>query len=257
MDNFNRQSKDKVSIILPIRRNENIRRVLESIHNSTYKNYEVLVIDEGLERSAQRNIGIKKATGEYLLILDSDQYVTPNLLDECVRLCGGVVVNFLPGAINYYYNNGVDAVYIPEVLKINGFFSYIRNWERQFYTGTPIDVVRFVKAKDCPLFDETMSGPEDSAWDRQIKGCRAISRFPFIHNENVGIIGYFKKKHYYSKSMSLFAKKNPGDKVLNFYWRCFGVFLENGKWKRFLSRPDLAIAVLILILIRGIIYVSR
>jgi hypothetical protein len=68
------------------------------------------------------------------------------------------------------------------------------------------------------------------------------------------MLKWFSKKAYYAKSMKRFIERNPNDKILDWRWRCIGVFLEQGKWKRFLSRPDLAIAVLFIILIRGMIY---
>src|SRR5574343_184163 len=147
-----------VSIIIPTHKGDKILpECLKAIEYSTYKKIEIIVVDEGLERSAQRNIGINRTRGEYFLILDSDQLITPNLIRECLDKIGN--------------HNGV---YIPEKIITKGFFGYLRNWERQFYTGTPIDVVRFVK-KDCPLFDESMSGPEDSDWDRRIGGTRTTS----------------------------------------------------------------------------------
>lgn len=228
----------KVSVIIPIRRGENTDNIIASILSSDFKDYEIIVVDEGLERSRQRNIGIDRAKGEYLLILDSDQRVSSFLIGECVRKI----------------NCGIDAIYIQEIIKTKGLFAYIRNWERQFYTATPIDVVRFVRRENCPKFDEAMVGPEDSDWDRQIEGIRSISIAPLYHYDNVGVIDFFYKKAYYCKSMKRFAERNPDDKILNFWWRCFGVFVEQGKWKRFLSRPDLAIAVLTLIFVRGVIY---
>jgi len=225
-------------VIIPKRRGEDISKTLSALEKSVYKNIETIIVNEGLERSAQRNIGIRKAQGEYLLILDSDQQISPHLIWECVKLM----------------DCGYSAVYIPELLATEGFFGYIRNWERQFYTATPVDVVRFVRAKNCPLFDETMSGPEDSAWDRQVKGIRTISKSYILHYENVGILGYFRKKGYYAKSIRRFAKLYPNDKVIDWKWRCFKVFFEKGKWKKVIKRPDLMLVVWLIILIRAIIY---
>lgn len=233
--------KGLVSVIIPKRRGEDISQAVEAVKNSAYTNIEIIVVDEGLERSAQRNIGITRARGEYLLILDSDQVISPELIGECVRL-----MNF-----------GYGAIYIPEIIKTKGIFAYIRNWERQFYNATSIDVVRFVRAEFCPKFDTELNGPEDSAWDRKVMGIRTTSRNPLYHYDNIGMLKFFSKKAYYSKSMKKYAEKYPGDQCLNFWWRCFGVFIENGKWKRFLSRPDLALAVLTIILVRGIIFLWK
>ena len=240
MENICGEYKDKVSVIIP-RHGEDLTQVLEAINNSSYKNIEVIVVDENKERSMQRNIGISRARGKFLLILDSDQVISPGLIKECVSLM----------------NCGIGGIYIPEIIKTKGLFAYIRNWERQFYNATAIDVCRFVRAKDCPLFDLELSGPEDSSWDRQIKGLRLTSKNPLYHYDNVNMLKWFSKKAYYSKSMKRFAELYPNDKCLNWRWRCFLVFVEQGKWKRFLSRPDLAIAVLGIILIRGIIYYAN
>jgi glycosyltransferase involved in cell wall biosynthesis len=229
--------KNLVSVILPIRKGEDISELIKSIKTSSYPHIEIIMVDEGFERSKQRNIGITRAAGEFLLIVDSDWILHPFLIAECRSLM---------------YTH--DAVYIPEIIITKGLFAYIRNWERQFYTATPIDVVRFLRHKDCPEFDETLHGPEDSSWDREIKGKRVISKTPYYHNDNVSMIKWFCKKAYYCKSMKHFSEKHPGDKTLDWKWRCIMVFLEHGKWKRFIKRPDLALAVLAMIFVRGIIY---
>jgi hypothetical protein len=196
---------------------------------------ELIVVDEGKERSMQRNVGIDRATGGFLLFLDSDQEVSSTLIEECVlRDC---------------------AVYIPEIIIAKGIFGAIRKWERCFYTGTSVDVVRFVP-KGCPRFDETMSGPEDSDWDRRILDKRQISVSPLYHNDNISLLDYLKKKAYYIQSMKRFAEKWPKDKILNFKWRCWGVFMENGKWKLHFKHPFLSLGMFFIIFLRGLIYVS-
>lgn len=239
--------KGLVSVIIP-NHNRDISELLESLNKSTYKNIEILEINLGLERSAQRNIGIDRAKGEFLLFLDSDQFVSPCLIKECVYFC--TETQSYPFAPDH-------AVYIPEIIVGKGIFAAIRRWERGFYNGTSVDVVRFVRADHCPRFDETLSGPEDSDWDRRVLGRRVTACLPLYHNDQVSFFEYFSKKAYYAESMAKYAKKWPTDKVLDWKWRCLGVFLENGKWKRFLSRPDLALAVLFIIFIRGVIYYAK
>ena len=229
-----------VSIIIPTHRGRDLTKVLEAIDKSTYRNVEIIIVSEGKERSTQRNIGRDKAKGEYLLFLDSDMHIAPDLIEDCLD--------------KIQYCNGV---YMREKIMTKGLFGRIRNWERQFYTGTAIDCVRFVRAKNCPRFDETMSGPEDSDWDRQIKKPKMVADTWYYHYEDVNFISYFRKKAYYVESMKRFAKKNPNDKILDFKWRCFGVFLENGKWKKFLGNPVMAVIVLGLIFIRGVIYLWK
>ena len=228
-----------VSIVIP-KHNENIDKLLKFISAGTYKNIEVIVIDKGLERSEQRNMGIKKAKGKYIMILDADQYPHPRLIEECVNAM----------------MMGFEALYIPEKIITPGLFGKIRNWERQFYTSTPIDCVRFV-INPCPLFDEEMSGPEDADFDRRISTRRATTTYYFYHLDGIGVLDYFKKKAYYSKSMKKFSDKWPDDKCLDWKWRCFGVFLEKGKWRKFIKKPHYALSVLSIIFIRGVIYLCK
>ncbi len=104
MDNFD------VSVIVPVYNcEEYIGATLDSIINQDFKNFEVIVIDDGstdksleiinekLSKSlishqiihqensgvsSARNAGISKATGEYLVFIDGDDYVTGNHLSE-------------------------------------------------------------------------------------------------------------------------------------------------------------------------------
>ena len=223
-----------VSVIIP-NHGRDIRKVLDAIDNSMYPYIETIVVDEGKERSVQRNIGIKRATGKYLLFLDSDMVIQPDLILDCTRRI-----------------KSCNGIYLREKIMTKGLFGRIRDWERQFYTGTVIDVVRFVLRENCPLFDESMSGPEDSDWDRQIPEPKTVTETYYEHYEDVSFISYFRKKAYYAKSMHKFEARNPNDKILDWKWRCFGVFVEQEKWKK-LFHPFVC-AVCFTVFIRGIIY---
>lgn len=94
----------KFSIIIPnYNKEEYIKDCLESIFSQSYKNYEVIVIDdESTDNSLDvikkfdiklfhtnrkraggaRNKGIENATGDYLIFLDSDDYFTNNTVLE-------------------------------------------------------------------------------------------------------------------------------------------------------------------------------
>jgi glycosyltransferase involved in cell wall biosynthesis len=239
MENFGKYSKGLVSIIIPaVVKDKQLPLCIDAVCASTYKKIQIVLVCEGKERSEQRNIGIDRAKGEFLLFLDSDQIISPLLIQECV------------GALNNFY----DSVYIPEEIVTPGWFGRLRNWEREFYTGTLVDCVRFVRAIDCPRFDENMHGPEDADFDRRLKGKRYISHSKLYHYDNIGFTDYCKKKAYYSKSMKKFFNANPNDKVLDFRYRCFGIFLENGKWKKLLRHPLRTVLLMFLVLTRGVIY---
>lgn len=94
----------KFSIIIPVYNVEKyIDNCLKSIMNQTFKDYEIIVVNDGTKDnsmdivkkydvtiveqknqglSAARNTGVKHATGEYLIFLDSDDSWNKDLLKE-------------------------------------------------------------------------------------------------------------------------------------------------------------------------------
>ena len=102
---------DKISVIIPVYNVEKyLRRCLDSIINQTYKNLEIICIDDGspdnsinvlieysnrdnrilikrqknMGLSEARNTGIKISTGKYLIFVDSDDWLP---LDAIELLC--------------------------------------------------------------------------------------------------------------------------------------------------------------------------
>ena len=94
----------KFSIIIPVYNVEKyIKKCLDSVFNQTYDDYEVIVVNDGTKDNSMeivknydvkviyqenqglsmaRNNGVKKAKGEYLLFLDSDDYWEKETLEE-------------------------------------------------------------------------------------------------------------------------------------------------------------------------------
>ena len=94
----------KFSIIIPVYNVEKyIGKCLDSVKNQTFKDYEVIVVNDGTKDnsmgivkdydvkvinqknqglSVARNEGVKHAKGEYLIFLDSDDYIEKELLEE-------------------------------------------------------------------------------------------------------------------------------------------------------------------------------
>ncbi len=73
------------SIIIPIRQeNDYLRETISYLKKQTFKNFEVLVITDKISKksdpSFKRNLGSKKAKGDYLCFLDDDSYPKSNWL---------------------------------------------------------------------------------------------------------------------------------------------------------------------------------
>jgi glycosyltransferase involved in cell wall biosynthesis len=241
------------------------------------------VFNKGPERSAQRNYGLlEKSTGEYLLYLDADMILSPDIIDRCVQ-----TVN---------KDSQIVALHISEVVLGKKYFSRVRRFERSFYDGTVIDGARFFR-KDVLQkvggFDESMSGPEDWDLDKKLKQLGKIGMLDktvnsdkhsnwilkdfikergvdpakfgcvIFHNESeFNLRKYLSKKGYYARSFDGYVAKwgkNDPDivKQLGILYRFLIVFVEHGKWRMFLRRPGLVFGVYTLRLLVGLMFLSK
>ncbi len=267
-----------VSVIVTTKNEENnIANCLQSILRQTYNNIEIIIVDNnsidktreivfsfgspiihfythGPERSAQRNWGIRKAKGEYVLYLDADMIVSKNVIVDCVKKIRS--------------ETNTIALYISEIIMGKSFWCRVRKFERSFYDGTVIDCVRFVSKKAFGAvkgFDESMSGPEDWDLDKKIRqlGKTNLIKTPIYHNEqNFNIFTYLKKKNYYSRSFERYINKWGKDdedikKQFGISYRYFGVFVENNKWKKILLHPILTFGMFSLRFLVGIVFLSK
>ena len=251
-----------VSVVITTKIEEkNIENCLKSIVGQSYKNIEIIVVDnfstdktreialkytdkffeKGPERSAQRNHGmIEKSNGKYVMFVDADMVLSPNLIKNCVEYIG---------------RENCAALHVSEIVMGDGFWSKVRRFERSFYDGTVIDGARFFqkdKFVEVGGFDEGMSGPEDWDIDKKLKAIGKIGLVPkngeeavIYHNEaEFNLKKYLSKKGYYTQSFDKYISKwgkddNDLKKQFGLSYRYFGVFLEKGKWKRLLAHPVL------------------
>lgn len=165
-------------------------------------------------------------------------------------------------------DRSIVALYIPEIVMGEKFFSRVRRFERRFYNGTVIDAVRFIK-KDKFLetgrFDENLYAGEDWDLDKRLKklGKVDIIKNPLYHNESeFRLLKYLNKKKYYFKNLDAYISKwgkNDTDikKQFGFYYRYVGVFIENGKWKKLLRHPILATGMFFLRFMVGLKFLLR
>jgi glycosyltransferase involved in cell wall biosynthesis len=181
-------SSPLISIVITTKNEEkNIQACLESIQGQTYRNIEIIVVDnfstdrtqeiarqytsklfsKGPERSAQRNYGmIDIAQGEYVMFVDADMILAPGLIGACVRRIQA---------------GDCLALHIREIVLGVNFLSKVRRFERTFYDGTAVDGARFflkrafvqVGGFDAELFKE--GSGEDWDIDKLIKRIGTIT----------------------------------------------------------------------------------
>jgi glycosyltransferase involved in cell wall biosynthesis len=178
-----------VSVILPTyNRKHLLKETIESVLSQTYKDLEVIVVDDGStdntehfisnfndERityikqdhrgvSSARNKGIENAKGEYIAFLDSDDKWLPSKIEEQLKVFKNSKLN--PGVIysgiEYIDENGkkIREERLPAYR--GNLFLYLLGARRNVVLGVGSTVlVKRVCFKECGLFDENMSYRED------------------------------------------------------------------------------------------------
>jgi len=81
-----------VSIVIPTRddnpsTNAYLKQCLKGIELQTYPadRIEIVIVCVGKERSEQRNYGIARSHGKYVMSLDDDHFLTPTVIEEAVK----------------------------------------------------------------------------------------------------------------------------------------------------------------------------
>lgn len=211
-----------VSVIIPTRNSERtLSQCLQSVKEQTYRKTEAIVVDNysidktaqiaqtsdamflslNSERSAARNLAAAHAQGDFLLFVDSDMELHPEIIEECVRLCR---------------MKGFDAVAIPERTKAVGFFAECRKLERELYDTDPNSFLmpRFFKKNpflNVGGFDEGLTCGEDFELARRFERSRyriGMATLPIVHlEEGLSLRRAVLKAYHYGNSIIPFFSK--------------------------------------------------
>jgi len=237
-----------VSVIIPTKNSsKTLEACLESIKNQTYKNIELIVVDNnstdntkeiakkytdkvfnfGPERSAQVNFGVEQANGEYVYKVDSDFVLDSEVVDQCVKKA----------------DEGFDAVVVHNSPDIRiSWIAKIRKFEIDMYKyDISHSVARFVKKEIYQKIggiNEKMIACED--YDFQNKLNRANFKTGFISaealhlGEPTNLWDHLKKCYFYGKDLVNYRKENieESKEQLSFFR---GVYFKN--LKKFIKHP--------------------
>lgn len=246
-----------VSLIVTTKNEQDvIANLLKSFGAQTYKNIEIIIVDnnsadktkeiskkytklvfkKGPERSAQRNYGVEKSSGEFVVILDADMQLELKVVEEAVELS---------------QDTSIGAVIIPEKSFGRGFWTQFKVFEREFYVGEDsIEAARFFRKdlfKKFGGYDLSITGPED--WDLPLRmrkaGVKMARTKSFVlHNERVfNPWRSAKKKFYYASGAKVYLKRHPDVALSHGNLLFRNVFFK--KWKKLISHPLLAAGMLL------------
>lgn len=248
-----------VSIIVPTKNSSRtLEECLISINSQAYKKIELIVVDnysddktlsiakkytrniylKGPERSTQRNYGVKKASGKYVMIIDSDMKLSSDVVEKCVNKIKN--------------NDETSGIIIPEESFGKGFWAQCKKLERSFYIGIPyMEAARFFRRKDyldIGGYNETLVSGEDWDLSQKIEELGKINRIDsyIYHDEgHVSLCKLIKKKFYYAEKFVKYIEKNKAQKKPSqqtSITRRYGLFFSNPK--KLFNNPLLGIGML-------------
>lgn len=205
----------KVSVIIPTyNRAQSLSRAIQSVLGQTYKNFELIVVDDGSEDnieevvrgfndsrikyfrhdvnlggSAARNTGIKNSTGEYLAFLDSDDEWLERKLELQVYAMenrpsddwGGVYCGLI------LYKNGTSKV--AEAIKYGNLKKDLLNLEWSVGASSTLLISKSV-VDNIGLFDEDFKRHQD--WEFLVRFFRRYNilsvREPLVKKNGYSIV---------------------------------------------------------------------
>lgn len=160
----------KISIVVPVYNVENyIEECINSIINQTYKNLEIILVDDGSTDSSgkicdkfaknddrikvihkkneglgkTRNVGILESTGDYLFFVDSDDFIDLNTIEKLYNRSNNGTMDLV--ICDYYkYYNKENLTHIP----IISFYDLDRN--NSLITSMPTASCKLIKKE---IFD--------------------------------------------------------------------------------------------------------
>ncbi len=178
--------EDKISVILTIYKVEKyLDECLESVVNQTYKNLEIILVDDGSPDNCPkicdewakkddrikvihkknggvadaRNVGIRAATGKYLSFIDSDDYVERNLYEIAIEKLKENNAQIFVFGRSYLYGDKIEknnnankelVMNTEEALDKMNMFQYydVAPWDKVYETKL-FDGIEFPLGKLC------------------------------------------------------------------------------------------------------------
>lgn len=212
-----------LSIIIPVYNSEKyISECLDSIVNCKLTDYEVIVVDDGSSDksavicddyssrypiiktfhrknsgvSASRNFGIAKASGRYVMFVDSDDYIDSEVLYQMVSIVkSNGEIDCVISGLNYYYevSNVVRSYPIwdnefdfSKEKEINENFMRLRKGMAFYAVYSKLYRLDLLKSENI-RFDENYSILEDSAFTLEYlsktKWCVTINNILYFYRQ--------------------------------------------------------------------------
>jgi glycosyltransferase involved in cell wall biosynthesis len=237
----------KISVIVPVYNvEEYLSECLDSIQKQTYKNIEVILVNDGSNDnsgkicdtysekyenfkvihkinegvSIARNTGLAKATGDYCIFIDSDDYIDSSMIELLVNkaisdnadivLCGICLVNtnFHKSKRKFRHQNYFEKC--SENLSEKEFINTLIKNPLQPYFGAPYNklIRRKLLVDNSVLYEKYENFAEDTCFNYKIFNIAdricAVENILYYHRVNAGnSLSRLKHSYEYMKTRSI------------------------------------------------------
>ena len=184
----------KFSIVIPVyKTKEYLDHCVESVIAQTFRDFEIILVDDGSPDccgamcdawaakdsrivvvhqengglSAARNAGIRRATGEYIMFLDSDDWwADPYVLENIAQHLNHTDADILSFNYRKSYNGNLEPLYFPESLPSSETAETLEQMMclNRWVTGACNKAIRRTLLVDNDLFFRTGITSEDIDW---------------------------------------------------------------------------------------------
>jgi glycosyltransferase involved in cell wall biosynthesis len=176
-----------ISVIVPVyNRASKIKRAIESVLCQTYKDFELIIVNDcSTDKTVQtinqftdsrikllhtpknsgaavaRNIGIKNAKGDIISFLDSDDFYEPEILEVSYNLLNesNSKTGFIWTGLRYISNNKNSEFIWEPAYKENAYITFLNSLHIGIGCGISIKKIVFEKSG---AFNESLSAAEDT-----------------------------------------------------------------------------------------------
>ena len=185
-----------ISVIVPVYNVEKyLRECIDSIIRQTYKNIEIILIDDGSKDSSgqicdeytkkdkrikvihqenrgvssSRNLGIKKSNGKWITFVDSDDWLEDNFIEVLFNIAKRENADISISGYNRVQNSKIEKINIStEIQEYNSYEYLIKTLNPQ--TGLGFCHMRLIRKAviNNIQFDENLPVAEDALFNMQI-----------------------------------------------------------------------------------------
>jgi glycosyltransferase involved in cell wall biosynthesis len=215
----------RISFVVPTRSSvRTLESCLQSLATQTHPDVEIVVIDNGStdgtpelarryadvvedwgpERSAQRNRGLRRSSGEVVMFVDSDMVLEPGVAAELAAVLGS--------------QPGLGALVVPERSFGEGYLARCRALEKSLYVGDPaVEAPRAFRRSVIDAvggWDERLTAAEDWELADRIRAAGVPTgrvRSWIWHDEGrIQLRATFAKKRYYGRWIADYLRRGGG-----------------------------------------------